>query len=146
MGVVLNRPSEVVVSDLLPGWSELATPPPVVFAGGPVMREAVIGVGHISGAERPLQWQEIAEEIGVVELAGDPALASASLSGLRIFAGYAGWGPEQLESEVEQGSWMVVEAQPSEDVFDADPASLWKRVLRRQGRLYANFPTDPSRN
>ena len=67
---------------------------------------------------------------------------------LRIFAGYAGWGPGQLEEEMELGAWWAIEAEPG-DVFSDDPADLWKRVLRRQGgvlAIAAASPLDPSLN
>ena len=65
-----------------------------------------------------------------------------------MFAGYAGWGPGQLESELAESSWIVEPAQP-EDVFTPDPEALWSAVLRRKGgpfTLLATMPTDPSLN
>ncbi|NHA68816.1 YqgE/AlgH family protein, partial [Phycicoccus flavus] len=70
------------------------------------------------------------------------------VAGLRIFAGYAGWSPGQLEGEIDTGSWYVVESE-HEDVFTDSPAGLWRRVLRRQPeplRWVAWFPKDPEQN
>ena len=70
------------------------------------------------------------------------------VAGLRIFAGYAGWSPGQLEEEVRSGSWYVVESE-GRDAFDADPGQLWTRVLRRQRdhlAFVATFPVDPEMN
>jgi putative transcriptional regulator len=66
----------------------------------------------------------------------------------RVFAGYAGWGPGQLETEIERDDWIVEGGRPG-DVFDADPPSLWSRALERKGgqyRLVARMPLDPSLN
>ena len=76
-----------------------------------------------------------------------PVLAPGP-SGLRIFAGYAGWGEGQLEAEVEEGSWYVVAAQ-APDVFRLDPSDLRRDVLRRQpGQLawHSTRPADPELN
>jgi putative transcriptional regulator len=70
------------------------------------------------------------------------------LAGIRVFSGYAGWGADQLEAEIEEGSWYVVSAAP-DDLLSADPETLWRRVLRRQpGELayVSTFPDDPSMN
>jgi putative transcriptional regulator len=77
-----------------------------------------------------------------------PCPESGSSPGVRIFAGYAGWGTEQLEAEIEEGSWYVVPSTPS-DVFSTEPESLWARVLRRQpGELawVSTRPLDPTLN
>ena len=66
----------------------------------------------------------------------------------RIFAGYAGWGEEQLEVEIREGSWFVVPSEP-DDLFGQDPLGLWRRVLRRQpGELawVSTQPADPTLN
>jgi putative transcriptional regulator len=66
----------------------------------------------------------------------------------RVFAGYAGWGPGQLEGELEEGSWLVEPATP-DDVFSATPDELWSEVVRRKGpdyTLLASMPFDPSAN
>jgi putative transcriptional regulator len=70
------------------------------------------------------------------------------VSEVRVFAGYAGWSPGQLEAEVEEGAWWVLEALPA-DAFTARPEQLWSQVLRRQGAplaFAAGYPADPSLN
>ena len=67
---------------------------------------------------------------------------------MRVFAGYSGWGPGQLEAEMEESSWIVVRAEP-DDVFASDPNELWRSVLNRKGGKYtliASMPFDPSLN
>jgi putative transcriptional regulator len=67
---------------------------------------------------------------------------------MRVFAGYAGWGPGQLENEIAEGAWYVVPAETG-DLLDPDAEGLWSRVLRRQpGELafVATCPLDPTQN
>lgn len=148
-GVVLNRATEMPVAEVLSGWVSLAQEPSVVFEGGPVQPEAAVclarsrpGVGDIRGFSR------VRGVLGTVDLSMDPARIEQHLTGIRVFAGYAGWEPGQLEQEVETGSWLVFDALPS-DPFVARPDDLWSMVLRRQGGIIAavaNFPPDPTMN
>jgi putative transcriptional regulator len=150
-GVVLNKPTRVKVSDVLPAWTDLVSPPDVVFSGGPVSTDAALAVGTVApnapgGA--PLGWQQLYDSTGLVNLDTPPQLVAGALQGLRIFAGYAGWGASQLEGEIEEGAWYVVDAESS-DLYGGEPDDLWRRVLRRQvGELaiVASFPDDPRMN
>jgi putative transcriptional regulator len=148
LGVVLNRPSEVPVGDVVPTWAPYVSEPRTVFIGGPVSPEAAICLGRCApGAESPL-WNPLSEELGVVDLNGDPLLAPAGVSGLRVFAGYSGWSPGQLEAEMEMDGWFVLDAEP-DDLFAETAEELWRRVLARQRgplRRFASFPEDPSVN
>jgi putative transcriptional regulator len=142
-GVVLNRPSDVDVAAALPGWEALAAPPDVVLVGGPVQQDGVVALG-IAGQERQLT-KTVLPTVGVVDLEQDPVLATVDLERVRLFAGYAGWTTGQLESEVAEGGWFVVEADPA-DVFADDPEDLWRSVLQRQGGIFKTVPEDPSLN
>src|SRR5262245_23255947 len=136
-GVVLNRATELPVLDVLAGWAPLAEEPSVVFEGGPVQPEAAVclartrpGVGDLRG------FNKVSGVLGTVELALEPSRIATSLAGVRVFAGYAGWGPGQVEQEIKSGSWFVFEALPG-DAFVSRPDDLWSMVLRRQGGLMA---------
>ncbi|MGH9078032.1 MAG: YqgE/AlgH family protein [Acidimicrobiales bacterium] len=148
LGLVLNRPTPTAVADAFPGWEDVASDPAVVFGGGPVDSSAVICLAQqLVGGRMGEGWSPVAGRVGTLDLTGGPVGAAAA-DGLRIFAGYAGWGPAQLESEVEAGGWFVVGAEAS-DVVGGDPGSLWRRVLRRQRSplaLVAAFPSDPADN
>ena len=146
-GVVLNRPSTTDVAGALPEWARLAASPPVVFVGGPVSPEAAICLARMSnaGAEG---WVPVVGSIGALDLSQDADVLAAAVDEVRLFAGYAGWTRGQLEEEIEEGAWFVVDALEA-DVLHADPDSLWQRVLRRQrGRLalFAVYPSDPTTN
>jgi putative transcriptional regulator len=148
LGVVLNRPTDLEVADVLPTWADLAAAPDVVFQGGPVAVDSALGVAVVPGDGEPLGWRQVAGRLGLVDLDAPPELLAAELGGLRIFAGYAGWSEGQLEGELGEGSWYVVDAEPG-DAFTTDPEELWRSVLRRQRgdlALVATFPEDPSMN
>ncbi|MFC7309846.1 YqgE/AlgH family protein [Streptomyces monticola] len=148
LGVVLNRPTPVDVGDILEDWASLAGEPGVVFQGGPVSLDSALGVGVIPGEEGPLGWRRVHGAIGLVDLETPPELIAAALGSLRIFAGYAGWGPGQLEDELAEGAWYVVESEPG-DVSSPVPERLWRAVLRRQRSelaMVATYPDDPSLN
>lgn len=148
LGVVLNRPTPVVVSDILESWAALAGEPGVVFQGGPVSLDSALGVAVIPGDEGPLGWRRVHGAIGLVDLEAPPELLGGALGSLRIFAGYAGWGPGQLEDELVDGAWYVVESEPG-DVSSPRPETLWRSVLRRQRNelaMFATYPDDPTLN
>jgi putative transcriptional regulator len=93
-------------------------------------------------------WTPLAGVIGAVDLENEPVDLLEALDGLRVFAGYAGWGPGQLEQELRLGGWLVLPSEP-DDAFTANPATLWSRVLRRQGgelALLHTMPADPTNN
>ena len=144
LGVVLNRPSEIPVSDVLPDWCHIVTVPKVLFVGGPVQPNTVIAVARRTGADAP-GWQRIAGPLGVLDLDADPTEVAADIDAVRVFAGYAGWGAGQLEAEVASGAWFVVQALP-DDPFSIDPDALWRSVLRRQGGVFTTVAANPSLN
>ncbi|WP_435245768.1 YqgE/AlgH family protein [Streptomyces sp. NRRL F-5630] len=152
LGVVLNRPTPVGVDDILEGWGSLAGAPGVVFEGGPVSLDSALGVavvpGEPGGRTSPLGWRRVHGAIGLVDLETPPELLAAALGALRIFAGYAGWGPGQLDGELEAGAWYVVDAEPG-DISAERPEALWREVLRRQRgtlAMMATYPEDASLN
>lgn len=148
LGVVLNRPTPVGVGDILLPWAPLAGDPGVVFQGGPVSLDSALGVAVIPGDEGPLGWRRVHGAIGLIDLEAPPELVAAALGSLRIFAGYSGWGPGQLEEELKSGAWYVVESEPG-DVSSPEPENLWRAVLRRQRSrlaMMATYPDDPSLN
>ena len=149
MGVVLNRPLEVEVAAVLPGWQPHTTEPGVLFQGGPVGLDSALGLVAVPGdADEPTGVRRISGALGLVDLDVEPLSVVSDLAGLRVFAGYAGWTLGQLEREIEEGSWYVVEGE-ARDPFSANPSALWREVLRRQrGQLayVATYPDDPTQN
>ncbi len=126
IGVIVNRPSWLEVSDHLPELADVVVPPGVVFIGGPVQREVALTI--------------VRDEDGSPMLIEEPETTRPC----RVFSGYAGWGIGQLEEEIAEGSWHVAEAEP-DDLFREDPETLWADVWRRQSgrlRMLATFPAD----
>ena len=160
-GVVINRPLELDVEEVVPNLgghsvSEIVTAPRRLFEGGPVSPTTAIALGLLKddGADGHGDdsdadgWTALTPPLVSVDLDYDPALLAVSLRGLRVFAGYAGWAAGQLEGEIEEGAWYVVDGWP-EDAFQALPERLWSAVLRRQGwplSLVAVCPVDPGMN
>ena len=151
LGLVLNRPSRVPVGAVLPPWDGRTTGTDVLFTGGPVADDSALALGLLPGpvdGPEPAGFRRVAGPFGLVDLDNDPVATMAELDALRIYAGYAGWGEGQLDDEVAEGAWYVVDGGPA-DVFSAAPEDLWRQVLRRQpGELafVATTSTDPSLN
>jgi putative transcriptional regulator len=148
LGIVLNRPTEIVVGDHLPGWTDVVAEPPLVFSGGPVQPEVAIGLARRRRAVTPPGWTDVYERIGLLDLGAPAAEGVATVETLRVYSGYAGWSGGQLDFESASGDWFVVDALP-DDPFPTEAEAMWRRVLRRQGgdlSLYADFPPDPTLN
>ncbi len=143
LGVVLNRPSGVPVAEVLGEWEELVAEPEVFFQGGPVSTEGALAIATLRAEDDvPVGFRPVEGRLGLVDLDTPVELLEGSLDGVRIFAGYAGWGAEQLVGEIEEGSWYVVPGELA-DVFRLDPAGLWRDVLRRQPGELAWHSTRP---
>jgi putative transcriptional regulator len=148
-GVVLNHPLHAPVSAVLPSWQEYVTDPPNVFQGGPVALDSALGLVTVPGDQQePMGVRRLFGGLGLVDLDIPPVVVMPGVAGLRIFAGYAGWSDGQLEQEIHEGGWYVVEFE-ARDPFTTEPQMLWKAVLRRQrGNLAfaATLPEDPTLN
>jgi putative transcriptional regulator len=146
MGVILNRPSPVSVADAVPPLADLVDDADLVHIGGPVQPQAIVVLGDFRDPREAsaLVLGTIGFLPGEIETAADVG----SLARARVFAGYAGWGPEQLEGEIAEGSWVLEQA-VADDIFTDEPDTLWSNVLRRKGGAFAVLalmPPDPSQN
>jgi putative transcriptional regulator len=145
VGVVLNRPFEVTVDEAVPPLAELVGEGEALFHGGPVQPEAAVVVADF---EDPSDAGVVAfDSIGFLAEEGDRVELGA-IRRARVFAGYSGWGPGQLEAELEEEAWIATPA-TREDVFHDEPERLWDTVLTRLGPGYAllrTMPFDPSAN
>ena len=142
MGLVLNRPTESEVMEAVPSLASLVDGSDIVHAGGPVQPDSVLILGDFEEPE-----QAGTQVVGTLGLL-DPERPEADLNRVRVFAGYAGWGPGQLELELEEEAWIVEPPIPPE-LFPDDPSTLWSDVLERKGGQYAlvaRMPDDPSLN
>ena len=148
VGVVLNRPLSVAVSDVVGNVADLVTAPPMLFSGGPVAPTTAIALGRVAPGADPEGWTYVTPPLVTVDLDHDPSLLAVAVRDLRVFVGYAGWSAGQLAGEIEEGAWYVVEGLPGDPFGDA-PEHLWSTVLRRQGwplSAVAVCPLDPTLN
>ena len=151
VGVVLGRPSQVDIRDVLPGWSALAVDPAVFHVGGPCETDTALCLGTAGGpvGTGGHGLRLVAGDVHLVDLDGDPRELRGELAGLRVFAGYAGWSPGQLAAEIADGSWACVPGSAEDVLTRLSGPQLWRRVLGRQsGRLsvLSTAPADPSAN
>ncbi|MEP1126128.1 MAG: YqgE/AlgH family protein [Ilumatobacter sp.] len=150
IGLVLNRPSDEALEAPLDRWIDLQAVPSSVFTGGPVDTNAMIGMATTKVvAHEPVEHiTPISGLIASTDLSADPAIVAAHVDSVRVFRGYAGWGAGQLDMEIDQGAWLVLDAEVG-DVFSDRPEDLWRTILKRQpGRLswLALAPDDLSLN
>ncbi len=148
LGVILNRPSEVAVGEVLAPWQDMASEPGVLFRGGPVELNAALALGAVRNDEVPSGFRPLTGALGMVDLDSSPDDFLGRLTALRVYAGYTGWGAEQLDDEIAEGSWHVVPAAKS-DLFSTDPDRLWREVTRRQPSplsMLATLPEDANLN
>ncbi|MYB11286.1 MAG: hypothetical protein F4Y28_15120, partial [Acidimicrobiia bacterium] len=129
-GVVLNRPSGMLVSDALPQWAPYLAPPPTMFIGGPVSNESVVALARVREDPYEGWWTPVLGLVGTLDLEADVDEVASAVDAVRLFAGYAGWSPGQLEDEIESGAWFVVDADPA-DLLTESPGDLWPAVLAR---------------
>jgi putative transcriptional regulator len=141
LGLVLNRASGMPVAEPLPAWEHLAASPGVVFHGGPLQ---VPNVFCLVDGDEPggAAYRNLFEDIGTLDLHQAPDDV-VGVGGIRVFAGHASWGPEQLEGELDEQVWVVVDREPG-DVFTARPDDLWATVLARQPGIVALLSTYPA--
>jgi putative transcriptional regulator len=145
LGVVLNRPSEVAVHEVLPAWAPHASRPQAVFVGGPVEQKTALCLATLRTGEDAGKLTGVIGvrgPVALIDLDTDPDELVPKLRGLRVFAGYAGWESEQLAGEIAREDWIVAPALPS-DVLTPPNVDLWGRVLRRQGMPLAMLATHP---
>jgi putative transcriptional regulator len=144
-GLVLNRPSPSPVAELVPQLEDVVEDDDQVWFGGPVQPNAVLVLGEFvdpGDAAVPLFGS-----LGFPAL-DEPEEVLPVTTRRRVFAGYAGWGAGQLESELERDDWILEPAE-NDDAFTDDPEELWADVLRRKGGIYelvSRMPEDPSVN
>ena len=150
-GVVLTSRSDVAVFNILPDWLPVVAKPQALYIGGPLNQQSVVGLAMTKTGvdiDSHPQLNRLAPRLAHVDMRADPEDLADYVDGLRLFAGYAEWGPGQLDNEIERGDWFVTPALP-QDVITPGPADLWGDVMRRQDMplpLYATFPEDLDSN
>lgn len=151
LGVVLNRVSQTAVHNVMPSWTDVAAQPRALFIGGPVKQDSALCLGVIRRGVDVSAFEQVrpvSGRVALIDLDADPELVAGLVEGVRIFAGYAGWGIGQLDSEMDLDSWMLASALPR-DVLAPPTVDVWGDVLRRAPwplPLLATHPVDVTTN
>jgi putative transcriptional regulator len=138
MGLIVNRKTSVPLARIFPSLESGHAETPVLFAGGPVAADGVVAL--VRSKRAVTDGRHIVDDIYMV---ASRAPLEAQLSAgadpdrVRVYLGYAGWAPGQLEREAVHRSWHVVHADP-DTVFDPDPGSLWHREITKADSLLAS--------
>lgn len=149
LGVVVNRPTAIHLSEALPQVPVLEGQRHLLFSGGPVQPNHVLIL--LRTGQVPDNTHHVFDG---VYMGGDMAALEkimtvpSGTATFRAYVGYSGWSPGQLENEMKTGSWITLPADPSM-VFDKDPLLIWADTMRSLGgryELYAQMPQDPNLN
>jgi len=141
MGLVINDPSDIPMSKLFSGIKGGKENSAVLYFGGPVQRTGAQAL--LRAKAKPDEARHVFDDIYIT---GSSALlektieSGASPDAFRVYLGYSGWGPGQLDREIDAGAWHVVKGDPA-SVFDPNPSSVWERMIRRAQLRYARYPT-----
>lgn len=131
MGLVVNRPTRLPVSRVLREFRGAGARSDAAYSGGPVAPGGVLAM--IRSRSKPEEARHVFADVYLVSSKAQLQGALAAESGperLRVYLGYAGWAPEQLENEVELGAWQIVRAEAAM-VFDPQPETLWRRLIEQ---------------
>jgi putative transcriptional regulator len=148
-GLVINDPLQISAHDAMPAagrWLALLAEPGVLYRGGPVEADSVVALARAHD-DAATGWAWLLDSIGTIDLNSSTAVID-EVAEIRVFAGYAGWGPGQLEGEIADDGWFVVDAEVG-DAFSNQPDELWSAAMRRAGgevALMSTHPAGPSWN
>lgn len=146
MGLVLNRPSPIPADQAIPELTGAIPVAETLWVGGPVQTTSVVVLADFLDTET--HAMPVRGDVGIVLPDADLDEVGNAVRRARAFLGYAGWGPGQLDAELERDDWIVAGFEPA-DAFTEEPDRLWSRVLGRKGGEYAllaTMPPDPSLN
>ena len=146
LGLILNRPLDVPLAEISPALDALAEPGSTLHRGGPVAPESAVVLADFS--DPSLAALTVFGTVGFPSADCDLDALAAGVRRARVFAGHSGWGPGQLDVELEQDGWIIGQLAPDE-LWQADSTALWATALSRKGGSYAllaRMPEDPSVN
>jgi putative transcriptional regulator len=145
VGVIVNRPTKLPLAKIFPENAKLADGDDLLFFGGPVLPQLLVYVFR-SDVE-PKDALRVLSDVYMSfnsEMLGELLKRPKPTQGLRVFAGYSGWGPGQLQREIAQGDWYVVRAE-AEIIFRSDPAAIWEEMIKRATAKQVRGPVNLSR-
>jgi putative transcriptional regulator len=130
VGVILNRPGALKLAELMPRVPGAESYADTVYLGGPVMRQVVVALFHSPSAPKAAAFHVLRDLYLSMHPANVEPLLAAPDERYRLYAGFAGWAPRQLENELERDSWYVLPAS-EELVFRKDTSGLWMELLEK---------------
>ena len=140
VGVILNRPTKQRLADLVPGWAGAGDFAEPLYAGGPVMRQVVVALFHSDDAPKDAAFQVLPNVYLSMHPRNIERLLAQPHERVRLYAGFSGWAPQQLEAEINTGSWFALRATESV-IFRKDTSGLWRElVARARGARTATEP------
>ena len=148
IGFITNKPLPVQLTDLLPDFPDFDAP---IFYGGPVQQDNLYFIHSLGKVipgsveiSRGIYWG--GNLAALMELIDKGEVETHEV---RFFMGYAGWQSQQLEGEIKEESWLVVENLPNIDLMQDHPDALWRKALLQMDdkyKIWANAPSDPLLN
>lgn len=147
LGLVVNRPSEVHVRDVVGDLGPLSQEDDRLYLGGPVAPGAVVVLAEFS--DPSLAAMSIVGDVGLPNIGAEPDRLAAGVRHSRCYAGHAGWGPGQLDAELAEESWIVEKELVAADLWLEPDQDLWGTLMLRRGGEYAllaRMPMDPTLN
>ena len=146
-GFVLNKPSILRVKEVL---EDVLSIDSIVYVGGPVQQDTLHFIHRNTTVDNAVEiapnvywggdFETLVTKVDTSQIPGDD---------IRFFLGYSGWGPGQLDAELEQDSWIVCNFINEQLLFDTEPQVMWRKALESMGgrfSVYSNYPTDPRLN
>ncbi len=138
MGVVINRPTEMKLSQVLPDLEELKKRPDILYLGGPVSINQMLLL--VQSPDKPENAVQVFKDVFITpstKVLQRLVERADKNERFRVYAGYAGWAPGQLDQEVARGDWYVFQAD-AESVFDKEPSNVWHEFIRRGSTKYVS--------
>jgi putative transcriptional regulator len=143
MGLIINRPTEVSLEEALPDVKEIQGQSLPVFFGGPVGQDHMVVLLRTN--KPPQKTLKVLKDVyftGSKNTLVETLKKRGSHDKVRVYAGYAGWAPGQLEHEVSRGDWVVHHAD-ADMVFAEDPSTIWPQIFDLQEEIEIRNPSHP---
>ena len=141
VGVILNRPSAQQLVDIAPDWPGAADFKQQIYSGGPVMRQVLVALFESKDEPKARAFRVLPKVYVSMHPGNLEPLIARPPARMRLYAGFSGWAPRQLESEVDRGTWFMLRA--TEDViFRKDTTGMWQELVEKaQGsRTFQDSP------
>jgi putative transcriptional regulator len=144
LGVIVNRPTSTLLTQLLPGIKEFQGQSDTLYIGGPVSQQVLLLL--FRSPAPPESLTPVLDDIYFsqdMNMLTDTLKKNGRKAAFRIYAGYAGWASGQLQGEFDRGDWRIIRAD-SGTVFGKDPETVWPEMIRRSSEQLIRRMSGPS--